>query len=120
MFQPGLYECVSPANIRREPRIVEYKLGKVFITNRVGLVPLGAQRQIHSIITDSSNRTWGRVSEADATGNAEWVCIRDINRDFMRPLTAAQPIPPAGSDYGTVVKALAAWARLQGYEGPQP
>ena len=82
----GMYEAVSNVNIRREPRIVEYKLGKNFVTNRIGGIGAGTQRMIYSLLTNKANETWGRISEADSTGIAGWVCIQNINRVFMKPV----------------------------------
>lgn len=89
----GIYEAVSDVNIRREPRIVEYKLGKNFITNRVGNIGVGTQRMVYSLITNKANETWGRVSEADSAGVAEWICIQNTNRVFMRPVESDAVVP---------------------------
>jgi hypothetical protein len=105
MYQPGLYECVSDVFIRREPRIVEGNKH-----NRAGKLTVGTQRQIHSIVTNSDNTTWGRVSEADSAGIAEWVCVQGLNRVYMKPVESHEP------GIGERLARLEAWARTQGYK----
>ena len=78
------YTCVSPVDIRREPRIIEYKVGKLYVTNRVGALNLGTQKEVYETLTDKTNTTWGRISAPDATGNAQWVALATLNREFMR------------------------------------
>jgi len=107
MFQPGLYEAIANVFIRREPRIVEGNT-----TNRVGKLTTGTQRQVHSIVTNPDNTTWGRISEADSAGIAEWVCIQGLNRSYMKPVT--QVIDP---DCMGRLSKLEAWARTKGYPG---
>lgn len=65
-MQTGIYEAKSQVNIRREPRIVEYKIGGVWITNMVGRIDTGTRRTLDSFVTNKDNSTWGRVSEADS------------------------------------------------------
>lgn len=108
-LQPGLYEATSTVNIRREPRIVEGKVDGKFISNRVGQIGLGTQRQIYSVLTNEKNETWGRVSEADSAGIAEWICIKSLNREFMRLIFEAP------SNLEARLNALEAWARTQGF-----
>lgn len=113
----GIYEAVGDiVNIRREPRIVEYKVGKNFFTNRVGQINAGTQKRIFSIVTNKDNSTWGRVSESDSAGIAEWICIRNTNRVFMVPVDGQTPevvIPPVGLE--ARVAALEVWARSKGF-----
>ena len=94
----GIYEAQTDVNIRREPRIVEYKIGKNFITNRVGGISVGTQRMIYSLVTNKDNSTWGRVSQSDSAGIAEWICIQNMNRVFMLPVDGPGDVvvPPSG------------------------
>ena len=105
------YECISPVAIRREPRIIEYKLGKNFITNRVGELNLGTQREVFSTLTDKTNVTWGRISAPDATGNAQWVCLSDINRVFMQKVERIEPV----NSLEQRLTRLEDWAATKGY-----
>ncbi len=106
MFEPGLYEAATNVFIRREPRIVEG-----IKHNRVGKLTTGTQRQIHSVVTNKDNTTWGRISEADSAGIAEWVCIQGLNRTFMKRIDKSDPAPDDR------LTRLEAWARTQGYKG---
>lgn len=114
-MNPGMYEAASDVYIRREPRIVEYKVGRGIITNIVGFLNAGKQRMIYSFYTDKNNATWGRVSEADAAGVSEWVCVQNVNRVFMRPVVN-EPLPSTGTPFERLDR-LEAWARSQGYKG---
>jgi hypothetical protein len=105
MIQPGLYEAIANVFIRREPRIVEGTTN-----NRVGKLTVGTQRQVHSVVTNPDNTTWGRISEADSAGIAEWVCIQGLNRSYMKVVEGSEP---SLSDRLT---RLEAWARTQGYK----
>lgn len=84
--EPGIYEAAADVNIRREPRIVEYTDPQThkFVSNKVGFLKAGTQRAIYSVQVQKDNSTWGRVSESDSAGIAQWVCIQDINRTFMK------------------------------------
>jgi hypothetical protein len=112
-----LYEAIAEVNIRREPKIVEVKVGKNFVTNRVGSINPGTQRIIYSTITDKDNSTWGRVSQADSTGIAEWVCIQNTNRVFMKAIIEQEfPIRTLTA----WANEIDAWARSEGYQGIKP
>lgn len=89
-YQTGTYEVVNSEGvfIRREPRIVD----NTKITNRVGKLTFGTQRRVYGFVTDNMNVTWGRVSESDAAGISEWVCIQGLNRTYMK-LLEADPSP---------------------------
>ena len=112
----GVYEAISDVNIRREPRIVEYKVGKNFITNRVGGISAGTQRMIHSLVTNSKGETWGRVSESDSAGIAQWICIQNPNRVFMKPVDQPQVEVPAS---GLESRVAALEARVTALENPK-
>lgn len=86
MTPTGIYSCVSEVFIRREPRIVETTKSN----NRVGKLEPGTQRQVYETQTNADNSTWGRVSEPDAAGISQWVCIKGLNREYMR-LVKADP-----------------------------
>lgn len=105
-MEPGIYEVISDVKIRREPRIVEGRF-----TNQVGLLKTGTQRKVYSIMTQKDNSTWGRVSQSDAAGIAEWACIEGLNRVFMRFI---KPLEEEGVDR---LSRLEAWARTMGYNG---
>lgn len=75
----GLYKCVSKVTIRREPRIIENTKG----TNQVGMLDVGTQRKVYEIVTQSDNSIWGRISQPDAAGISQWVCIQGLNRTYM-------------------------------------
>lgn len=104
-YIPGEYEIVSNVLIRREPRIIA--------GNVVGALNVGTQRQIYSTFTDTRNYTWGRISEADAAGIAEWICLRGTNRTFAQRL----PDPSNGKSFERRFSELEDWARTQGYKG---
>ena len=104
------YIVISKVKIRREPKIVEYHEDKKFITNQVGLLDIGTKRTVYETITDAMNVTWGRVSESDAAGISQWVCIKGLNREYMK---LVQPIPEY--DFLTRIDKLEAWAKSQGY-----
>jgi hypothetical protein len=106
MIQSGLYECVSEVYIRREPRIVDNLLGH----NRVGKLTPGTQRRIYDVVTNKDNSTWGRISEADAAGISQWVCIQGLNRTYMKLVEGSEP----SSDR---LSRLEEWARTKGYKG---
>jgi len=112
----GIYEAQSVVNIRREPRIVEYKIGGVWITNQVGRIDAGTRRFLDSFVTNKDNSTWGRVSEADSAGISEWICIQNVNREFMKLVDGGVVTPPSGS-VETRLSNLEAWARTKGYLG---
>jgi hypothetical protein len=103
-FPTGEYEVVSTVvRVRREPRILP--------DNITGRLTIGTRRRVLSVTTDKNNYTWGRVSEPDAAGIAEWVCIKDLNRTFMKCI---EP-DPEPDDLRTQVLKLIAWARTLGY-----
>lgn len=131
-LSPGLYEAQADVNIRREPRVVEYKVAGKFITNRVGAINVGTQRIIFSLLTNDKGETWGRVSEADSAGIAEWVCVQNLNRRFMKPISSAVEVTAPSGDavdalldeiekriaaFDARLDALEAWARSQGFKG---
>jgi hypothetical protein len=112
-----IYEAISDVNIRREPRIIEINQTKNnLLTNRVGMLSAGTQREVFSIITDKNNDTWGRISQADGAGKAEWVCIANTNRVFMRKIEIPEPV----HSIFEWADAIDAWARNQGYKGVSP
>lgn len=112
----GIYEAESDVNIRREPKIVEYKVGKNFITNRVGGINAGTQKMVYSLMTNSKGETWGRVSESDSAGIAQWICIQNSNRVFMKPVDGQPQIEVPTWGLESRVAALEAWARSKGFE----
>lgn len=106
-----LYQTLQILNIRREPRITG--------SNKVGQLAAGTVREIYSTITNSNGETWGQVSLPDNAGIAQWVCISNINRVYMRPVTpSVDAAPIVGGDAWR--KAIDSWARLKGFDGPQP
>lgn len=84
--EPGIYEVTSQVTIRRQPVITEYTDPKThkYVTNQVGSLNVGTKRAIYSVQVQKDNSVWGRVSEADSAGIAQWVCIENINRIFMK------------------------------------
>jgi hypothetical protein len=83
-FPTGEYEVVSTVvRIRREPRILQ--------DNITGKLTIGTRRRVYSVVTDKNNYTWGRISEPDAAGIAEWACIKDLNRIFMKCIEPDSP-----------------------------
>lgn len=105
-FTPGDYEVISPVTIRREPRILN--------ENAKGVLSIGTKRHVYSVITDEKNQTWGRVSESDAAGQALWICLKSINREYVKRLSV-EPAPDR--DVMARLAALEEWARGQGYKG---
>lgn len=82
------YTALQLVNIRREPRITG--------SNKVGQLSAGHQRVVFETLTDKSNQTWGRISEPDSAGVSNWVCIRGLNREYMR-VTETPATPPASA-----------------------
>jgi len=77
-FIVGNYKVVAATvNIRREPRIVNSTP-----TNVVGKLYRGDKRAVLDFSTDSAGFTWGRVSDYDAYGKANWICIQEPNKVF--------------------------------------
>lgn len=113
-YVPGMYEAQGTVNIRREPRIVEYREDGMAKSNIVGKLTIGTCRHVFSVVTDASNASWGRISEADGAGIAEWVCLRNLNREFMKRIA---DIPVVVTGLEARVAALEAWARTQGFKG---
>ncbi len=103
-FTRGLYEVMTTLNIRREPRLLP--------ANIVGRLTIGTQRQVYSVMTDANNTTWGRISETDSAGIAQWVCMKDINRQYVKSVSFVE-VPTLESRFA----ALEAWARSKGYLG---
>jgi len=116
-FQPGIYEAKSTVNIRREPRVIEYKIGGVWITNQVGRIDAGTRRFLDSFVTNKDNSTWGRVSEADSAGISEWICIQNTNRVFMQFVGDEPPVVVVPAGIELRLTALEIWARSKGYTG---
>lgn len=103
------YTVISQVYIRREPKIVEVKQGKRIITNIVGSLNVGTSVLVFEKVTDKA--TWGRVSEPDSAGIANWVCIRTLNRAFLKE----QSVPVTSAE--SRLQSLEAWARTKGYSG---
>jgi len=103
-YKLGIYEAITRVRIRREPRIIP--------TNIVGVLDIGTQRQIFSIVTDGKNYTWGRISEADSAGIAQWTCIKGLNRTYMKLIEPMREV-----DFLSRLENLEAWARTKGYTG---
>jgi len=93
-----VYEVISKVTIRREPRITP--------TNTRGMLDVGTKRIVYSTVTDGSNATWGRISESDAAGIAQWVCIKGVNRTYMKLIEQEKP----------ELSNLERWAVTQGYD----
>ncbi len=109
---PGEYEVISTVTIRREPRIVEVKDDRGNIqTNAVGRLTVGTHRNVFSIITDKYNASWGRISEADAAGIAQWICLQNTNRMFAKPIKFFSETP-APSNYEMRLAALEARVKV--------
>jgi hypothetical protein len=115
----GIYQVTSDVFIRREPRIVEYQnpATKKPVSNVVGKLTIGTMRAVYDITTDKENATWGRVSFFDSAGIAEWVCIKNINRTFMKFTEPLENEPQNTSEFETRLNKLEAWARTKGYIG---
>jgi hypothetical protein len=116
MPEPVLYKILQPVQVRREPRIIEYRLGKSYITNIVGMYSMGDIREVIDTQTDTQGRKWGRVSDPDPKGKADWFCIRTLTTIFAEPLV--EDAAPKPKSYW--INAIDAWARLNGYTGPKP
>lgn len=103
-----LYRALQTVNIRREPRITT--------TNRVGRIDAGTVREVYETIVDRNNWTWGRVSDYDNHGVAQWMCIRNVNTIFMTPVESGpdQAIEARVAAIEARVAAIEAWARGQG------
>ena len=113
-FEPGMYEVISPVIIRRVPRIIEYRdATKHLITNAVGSYELGTRVQIFSVLVDKDNAEWGRVSDTNATGQAEWICMKHLNRTFVKLLEASQTV----ENLRERLHNLEIWAQTKGYLG---
>lgn len=99
----GIYKVISSDGVyvRREARIVENNK----ITNRVGKLSFSTTRRVYETITDKQNYTWGRVSESDAAGIAEWTCLEGLNRTYME---CVEPDPDPVEALSTRIAALEA------------
>lgn len=128
MTTPGMYEVVSNVAIRREPRVIEYRDGdNKLVSNQVGVLTVGTHRKVYSVVTNKDNSTWGRVSEADAAGIAQWVCIQGLNRTYMKQISVeleakedtveVRPQDILLAQHETRIKQLEVWARTKGYTG---
>ncbi|MDD2921475.1 MAG: hypothetical protein PHQ36_04245 [Anaerolineales bacterium] len=121
-MEPGLYEIISKVTIRREPRIVEFKHPILkWVSNSVGTLELGDQREVYSIVTDKTNNTWGRISESDASGKALWICLQGLNRSYAKPVNPEKsaPAPVVIVEYPTIetrISKLEDWAKTKGYK----
>lgn len=114
MIEPGLYECISEVFIRREPRVIDNVLGH----NRVGKLTVGTQRQVYDVITNKDNTTWGRISEPDSAGISQWVCIKGLNRTYMKLVEDNNPEIETLMDLiAYKLGKLEAWAHTMGYKG---
>ena len=83
------YITLQRLNIRKQPRITS--------TNRVGTLDMGTEREVYETIVDSQNNTWGRISEPDNYGQSLWFMIKNINKEFARPVVETAPVDiPAG------------------------
>lgn len=107
-FTPGTYETISRVNIRREPRILP--------GNVVGVLNTGVKREVFSVQTDEDNQTWGRISESDAAGVAQWICLQTINRQYAKRLPDPVVTNVPDFDFMERLANLEAWARTQGYK----
>lgn len=119
----GEYEVISDVKIRREPQIVErYENGKL-VSNQVGFLKVGTKKIVYSVLTKKDNTTWGRISEHDAAGIAEWVCIQGLNRTYLKLLKASNDDSTDISfdmllmKHERELERLKEWARTQGYTG---
>lgn len=79
------YITLQRLNIRRQPRITS--------SNRVGELDPGTQREVYETLVDAQNNTWGRISEPDNYGVSLWFMIKNINKEFARPVADEQPAP---------------------------
>lgn len=80
-YKPGTYVVISEdnANIRREPRIVEYP------SNIVGQHTPGTQVEVFEIFVDKKMMVWGRTSAVHpGNGKANWMCIHTGNRANLK------------------------------------
>jgi hypothetical protein len=102
-FTPGDYEVISTVTIRREPRILP--------SNAVGGLSVGTRRTVYSVITDKDNATWGRISESDAAGIAQWICLQSLNRKYAQKIDAKP-----GTDWESRLASLEAWAETIGFK----
>lgn len=87
-FKPGTYTVISDdnANIRREPRIIDYGA-----TNIVGQHTPGTQVEVYEVFVDKAFKVWGRISAVHpGTGKANWMCIHTGNRMLLRPTPKLQ------------------------------
>ena len=109
------YITISKVKIRREPKIVEYYEGKKFITNQVGLLDIGTRRTVYRTVTDAMNVTWGQISEPDAAGISLWVCIKGLNREYMRKTSTDENSDTLTEIAIRLIK-LEVWAKTKGYK----
>lgn len=113
-FEPGMYEIINRITIRRTPRIIEYTdLTKHTITNVVGSYEVGTRVQVFSVLVDKNNSEWGRVSESNAIGQAEWICMKHQNHTSVKLLETSVQM----ENVVERLHNLEIWARGQGYIG---
>lgn len=105
-----MYRILRAVRIRKGAEIVENSKGN----NRVGLYKTGDIVTVYETLTDTDRRTWGRVSEPDPNGKANWFCIQELNGKYAEPVL---PEPKPDSDLILRLARLEAWARTQGYIG---
>ena len=110
------YKVLQNFTIRREPRIVEYKLDNAWITNAVGTEAKGDIVDVLDLVTDKSGMTRGRISLDDPSGKTNWICISTTNTTFAELADSEKPAP-ATLSLQEWIEAVDFWARTHGYTG---
>jgi hypothetical protein len=95
-WKPGKYKIINGdgVNIRHEPKVVQWidPKTKEEKSNKVGQYKFGDIVEIFGFDTDGVQQTWGRVSQEDAAGKSQWICVRSINRTMAAPLEEAEQV----------------------------
>ncbi len=77
------YNVSSKVTIRKGIGIHEGVKDKVPYSNAMGMLDVGKQVEILGTQVLADNTLWGRISEPDATGTSQWVCIKGLNTTFL-------------------------------------
>ena len=76
---PGEYEVISDTlNVRYEPRIASDN------NNIQGRLVRRDRRPVYEFVTSFGGFLWGRISEIDEYGKAQWVCAKQPNKTYLK------------------------------------
>jgi hypothetical protein len=101
------YRILRNVNIRANvPRITA--------TNRVGTFYAGQVVDVLNVQVTDDKSTWGAITQPDAKGNANWICIANkYGEKFAALLDDIQPAPPAAGVEERIAALEARVAKLE-------